>query len=225
MKVRILIIGVGQFGNALAMRLVESGAEVTIVDPRRDRVDRIAPHVAQAIVADASDPAVLDSLDPTSFDVAVDAIGEENLEASIFCAALLCQAGVQRVIARVITDLHGRILKALGVHEILHPENRLAADLAQRLVSPGIAHRLALEDGVEVVEWELQEAWIGRSLRELDLRQRFAVNVIGIRRPKGAAGGGFDPAPDPSAALVRGDMLLCIGTTKAVQDMVKELRS
>ena len=223
MTAKVLVIGAGQFGTALVMRLVELGVEVTVIDANRERVDRVAPKVVRAIVADASDPRVLESLDPASFDVAVGAIGEENLEASIFSAALLCQLGVTRIIARTVSQLHGKILTSLGVHEVYHPEDRLAEYLAMRLANPSIVNRLQMEGDVELLECELPETWVGRSLKNLDLRARFHINVVGVRRPTGSALSGFDPTPDPDAPLNRGDVLMVVGAQKSVEGLMKEI--
>ncbi|NRA94886.1 MAG: TrkA family potassium uptake protein [Planctomycetes bacterium] len=219
---KVLIIGAGQFGRALALGLVEGGADVSVLDPREDRIAAVSSAVSQAIIGSGTDERVLRGLDIETFDQVVNAIGEESLESSIVCTQLLREFGAREVIARVVSDLHKRIVESLGVTRTVHPEEDAAKGLARRIVRPELRSELELAEGARFLELDLPEKWIGKTLQDIDLRKRHGVSVVAVRR--GAEGGRrLVSSPSPEDAFLRGDELMIVGPKDSVDRVLKEL--
>jgi trk system potassium uptake protein TrkA len=141
---QVLIIGIGQFGRALATALTQKGVEVMAVDHRPEIVEDIAPLVADAATLDATDEEALARLQPAKRDVSVCAIGEDSKEAAIICTALLRQLGAPRVIARAASDVNQRILMLVGAHEVYSPEEEFGRRLANRIAIHNIVTDMPL---------------------------------------------------------------------------------
>lgn len=222
MTKKVLVIGAGQFGSALALQLVEQKADVTVLDPREDRITLLAPRVAKVIIGNATDEQLLRGLELSRFDEVVNAIGEESLEASIVTTQLLGEFGAGHVIARVVSPLHERIVTALGAVSTIHPERHSALHVARRIVRPELREVLELVEGVALIEIDVPERWLGKTLLALGLRARFGVTVVAVQT------GDDDnrklvPSPPPDAPLERGDQLMVIGPSEKIDEMVKEL--
>ena len=224
MRRRVLVIGAGQFGSCLAEDLAGRDVDVSVMDPREDRVAELRGSVDQAVIGSGADDRVLESLDIPSFNLVVNAIGEEALEASILCSALLVERGAQRVLARVVSPLHERIVRSLGVDETVHPESDTADLLAKRIAAPGLRSHFDLEEGIRLMEVEVPETWIGRNLKDLALRSRYAVNVVALRRP--GTGGRLEiiPTPSPDDPLQRGEIVILLGSSDRAEAFLKEMQ-
>lgn len=209
-----MVIGLGRFGRALALSLVRQGQAVLAVDADRDRVQAVASEVDAVICADATDEAVLADLHPERATCAIVAIGTRGVEASILVTTLLSQAGVPRIVARAVSELHARVLRAVGAHQIINPEAEIGERLARRLAQPNVLEQLELGDDVDLAELTVPEAFVGRSLIELDLRRRHAVSVLAIRRK-----GRVRATLDGTESLESGDVLVLIGTRTAISAM------
>jgi trk system potassium uptake protein TrkA len=216
---RALVVGLGQFGMALARSLVNHGVDVVAVDRRSDRVNLAAEFVTEALRLDAQDEEQLAKLDPAQRDLCVVAIGDEALEASILATALLRQMGAPRVVARATNELHQRILGLVGAHEVVNPEASFGEQLAARVAHRGLIGELQLGDDLVVTELEAPPAFAGRSLMELELPKRFGVTVVVIRRNQP----GSEPVSYPTAyeILEPGDVLVCVSAPGAVHELVR----
>lgn len=215
---QVLIVGLGQFGTALAKTLSRRGLEVLAVDVESRRVQEIAPHVSEAMVVDAMEEEGLASLAPAERDVCVCAIGDGNREASILATALLRQLGAPRVVARATDDLHARILARVGAHEVVRPELDFAKTLSVRLASDTVLNRVELGGDLALTEVRAPEVLIGQSLRELELRQRYGVIVIAVRTRGSLDVSGL---PDPDRPLEPGDVLVIVGSDEASDRLVR----
>jgi trk system potassium uptake protein TrkA len=212
-----LVIGAGQFGKSVAENLTRLRQSVLVVDIQQKIVESIADEVDAAVTADATDEAALVELEAASVTTAIVTIGTEAVEASILATALLKQLGVPRIIARATNPLHARVLHSVGADEVIAPEEEIGRRLATRLAHPTIKDQLDL-GSASLAEVRVPEKFAGRSLRELNIRQRYNVTVIGIQR-----GGQIMPSPRADEKLSGSDVLLIIGTPDAVQavaDMV-----
>lgn len=219
---KVLVIGVGQFGRSLAVGLVGGGADVSVLDPREDRISDLKSRVSQVVIGSGTDERVLRSLEVESFDQVVNAIGEESLEASIVCTQLLRELGAKEVIVRVVSDLHKRIVESLGATQTMHPEAHAAETLARRIVRPELRSELALAEGARLLEFELPEKWIGKSLQDIGLRKRYGVTVVAVRT--GSEGGRrLVASPSPEDPLLRGDELMVVGQKDSMDRVMKEL--
>lgn len=216
------VIGLGRFGLRVAAGLYEYGADVIAVDTDADKVDDAKSLATTAIQLDATDEAALRTVNVQELDAVVVAIGKD-MEASILVTALLKQLGARQIIARGTTPIHARILELVGADRVVYPEDEGAARLARSLHSPHILDHVDLSGDLDLAQIIAPEACVGKSLRELDLRARFQVNVVTVR-PAGEEG--LDdqgrPAysvPDADYVIRTGDTLVVIGTPEAINEL------
>jgi trk system potassium uptake protein TrkA len=215
---QVLVVGLGQFGMALARHLSARGVEVLAVDLREEAVAAAAAFAEEAVALDATDEEALARLAPAARDVCVCAIGQEAREASIVTTALLRQMGAKKLLARATDPLHERILKLVGAHEVINPEARIGERLAGRLARDGLLDLMPLGDELVISEIASPPAFAGRTLAQLKLPSRHGVTVIAIRRVAEGAGRYLLPAPD--VTLVGGDVLVTISTPGAVDRLL-----
>ena len=175
------IIGLGNFGYYLATHLYEKGHDVLAIDKDPNLVQKIKDHVTQAVVADATDFKTMNSLSIHEMDAAVVCIGSD-LDASIHTTLILKDVGARQVYAKAITEPHGRILRKVGAQEILFPEKDLAISLAERLHNPSLLDYLPFFEGYSIIELKPKESFIGKELKELDLINKYGVQVIAIKK-------------------------------------------
>jgi len=212
-----IVIGLGQFGTAVARTLTERGVEVLAIDSAPERVQAIAEHVAEAMCCDATDLDALLQSAPARRDVSICAIGDENKEASIICTALLRQAGARRVIARANDDVHARILTLVGAHQVINPERAFGERFASQIVHEGIKGEMLLGEGVLLNEVETPAAFAGKTLGELRLPNRFGVTVVAVRRHAT----GEVVLPNVDTRLEPGDVIVLVARQGAVARMME----
>ncbi len=204
------VIGLGQFGQAIATSLAAQGQAVLAVDRDMVPIEEIQDDVDAAVQADATDENALYGLRLEQMSVVIVAMGAHSVEASILTTALLKEMGVPRIIARAANDLHARILRSVGASEVIDPEQEMGTRLARRLSQPSIVDQIDLGNA-EIAEVEAPEAFVGQSLAELDLRNQYRVSVLAIRR-----GDSVDANPRADHRLESGDVLVVIGLREAV---------
>ncbi len=219
MAQQFAVIGLGTFGTAIARELARNGGEVVAIDRDMEPVERIKDEVAYAIQLDATDPKVLEAHDIHKVDVAIVAIGHD-FEATVLIAVELMQLGLKRLMTRAEGEIQKRILQRLGVPEILCPEEEVAKHVAQRLLNPGIIDLFRLSDDYSIVEVQVPERFVGKTLAELKIRERFRCNVIAIKRPQEQQEKlyAFD-FPDPEARIEAGEIWLVLGLPKEIERM------
>lgn len=221
MAQQILIIGLGQFGMALARTLSEKGVEVMAVDKNLDLVEEAAGFVADAMQIDVTNEADIARLEPAKRDVAVCAMGESSKEDSIICTALLSQMGSPFVVARTCDALHSRILKAVGAQLIVNPEHEFGRRFATRLMNRKVVVDTELGDDCILTEIRVLPGMVGKNLIELELPRRFQVTVAGIRTQSNNYKIG---RPDPKAPLLDGDRLIIVSDEKAINKLANSFR-
>ncbi len=203
---RFAVIGLGRFGATLATRLYELGHEVLGVDVDEELVLAYRDRMSEVAVVDAREKGQLRALGLKDFDTVVISVGE-HLEASTL-AALYCKDLGVKVIARALSEDHGKILEALGVDEVIYPERDMALRLAERLCSKNLLDFVALGPEVSIVEVAAPASFIGKSLAELDIRRRFGVHVIALRDVLTET---VTPIPPPDAKIRDSDVLVVLG--------------
>lgn len=208
---KFLVIGLGRFGSNVAISLARSERAVLAVDRSPKLVQELASFVDSAVCLDSTDESALRELGIEDVACAVVAIGSESIESSILTTSVLRQMGVPRLIARAVTELHGRVLYAVGAHEVVNPEQAMGHRLARQLSSPGLLEHLELGDGAELAEVEVPEAWVGKTLVELDVRRNYALSVVAIRR-----GGRVLATLSGDERLESHDILITIGPPRTV---------
>ena len=206
------VIGLGQFGRAVALSLVREGAAVLAIDQMQERAQMVETEVDAVACADATDERALDELGLERMSCVVVAMGVRARETSILTTALLSQRGVPRIISRAANELHARVLLAVGAHEVINPELQMGQRLARNLAHPTILEQIALDENTNLVEVAAPEQFIGKTLVEIDLRRRYGVSVIAVRR-----GGQVMPQTAAEERLIRGDRLLIVGPPASVR--------
>ena len=172
------VLGLGKFGFSIAKTLSNAGYEVIAVDRNEDIVQEIADIVTYALKADVTEPGVLKNIGIRNVDAVVVAISE-NMESSVMATILAKEAGAPYVLSKASTELHGQILKKIGADEIIYPEQAMGARTAKKLISGSFLDLYELSKSFSMVEVIIPAAWVGKSLKELNLRKK-GVNVIGM---------------------------------------------
>ncbi len=176
-----IVIGLGRFGGEMAVRLYDCGEEVLAVDTNESLIDKIADRVTRAAAADARDIDVLRKLGAGNFDSAVVAVGSD-LAASALITMNLKTLGVPYIMCKAHDDTYREILEKLGADRVIIPEREMADKLSLGLTSTGVMEYIELSDEFGIVEMAPPEAWYGKTIRQLDLRNRYGLNVIAMRR-------------------------------------------
>ncbi|MCB2225771.1 MAG: TrkA family potassium uptake protein [Desulfarculaceae bacterium] len=176
----LAVIGLGQFGSALARELKTLKHHVTAIDSDPKAVGRVQDVVDQAVVADATDRNLLEELGLALVDAAVISLGD-NLGASILITLHFKEMGIGRIVAKAISPEHEKILKRIGAGEVVFPERDAAERLSRSLTDPNLLDYLPIDDEFSVAELAPPDALVGKSLAELDLRKNYGVNVIAVR--------------------------------------------
>ena len=214
-KKQFLGIGLGRFGTSVAVNLAKLGHEVLAVDSSEDTVDAVSPYVTQAIVANATDEAVLRSIGPRNFDVAVVSIGQ-NIQDSILIAVLCKEMGVPYLVGKATDELHAKVLRKVGVDRVVFPERDMGQRVAKSLVSPNFLDMLELSGEYQMVEMTTPTVWKDRTLVEANVRRNYGVSVIGIRRNEQ-----FIASPGAEEKLLDGDVLLLLGRQEDLEKLPK----
>jgi trk system potassium uptake protein TrkA len=175
------VIGLGRFGSAMAMTLTELGHDVIGVDGDESRVQQLADVITHALQIDATDEKALRAAGIQDVDVAVVSIGE-NIESSLLVVMQLRDLGIGTIVAKAVTPLHGRILEKLGVSRVIFPEREMAIRIAHSLVLPNVIDYIELSRDFSIVEVPAPAAFVGRTLKQLELRPRLGLTLIAIKR-------------------------------------------
>lgn len=226
---KFLILGLGTFGTATALGLMEEGAEVFAVDHHPELVEAIKDRVTEAAILEATSEEALGSIGIRDFDCAV--VCMANLEASVLATLILKKLGIPRLIARASDDAHAQILERIGASQVLQPEKEEAERLVKRLTASHVLSYVTLADDHVLANIKATDAIIGRTIKELDFRARFKVNIIAIKVlvPEISADGtsGFkyevNDVPEPDAVISEGDVLVFVGKTRNIEALKADL--
>ena len=175
-----IVIGLGRFGSSIARQLCQLGAEVLAVDTHEENVQRIANDVTHAVVADARDKDVLRALGVREVDCAIVSIGN-NLASSVLAVMNLMELGVPYVVAKAHDESHRRVLEKLGVNRVVIPEQEHAQRLGRSLFSHNVLDYIELSQDYGILEVPAPKNWVGKSLKELNVRAKMGVNIIAVR--------------------------------------------
>jgi trk system potassium uptake protein TrkA len=179
---RFGVIGLGQFGRALALGLVENGGEVIAVDADMARVEMVKDTVDYAVQCDATDVEALEAHALHELDAVIVAIGSD-FESTLLVAVEVQRLGCKRVIARAYTDRQRHILQRVGIDEVLSPEEEMGHHIAHLLMRPDLVDYLDLSEEYAIMEVQVPDDFVGKTMRDLDLPTNYGVSVITIRRP------------------------------------------
>lgn len=219
----IAVLGLGRFGQRIATQLSRGGQAVIACDRDRDAVERIAPYVAQAIIVDVTDEAALKARGVHKVKAAVVAIGED-FEAAVLATVIMKHLDVPRVIARARGGTTAQVLRRVGASEVVLAEDEAADRWAARLLGPSVLNQIEFHEGHSIVEFALPPSWVGRSLADLNVRQKHHLHVVAIKRidPEAPSGVRIAVLP-PAEPLAATDVLIVMGQDehlKALAEMV-----
>lgn len=217
MKKQFAVIGLGRFGGTICHSLSEQGMEVLAIDKDEDRVNEFAQIATQAVIADTTDENALKSLGITEFDHVIVAIGD-NLQASILTTLILEELGVKNITVKAQNDYHGKVLRKIGADQVVHPERDMGLRIAHHIASSNIMDYLEISDKHSIVEVKASKKMDGRTLIDLDVRAKYGVNIVAIKRE-----GEMDVSPSPHEAIRKGDMLIVIGSNENINRLEKQL--
>ena len=210
-----IVIGLGRFGAEMAVKLYDCGEEVLAVDTNDTLIDKIADRVTRAVAADARDIDVLRRLGAEIFDVAVVAVGSD-LAASALITMNLKTLGVPFIMCKAHDDTYREILEKLGADRVIIPEREMADKLSLGLTSTGVMEYIELSDEFGIVEMAPPAAWYGKSIRQLELRNSYGLNVIALRR-----GDSLGIPPDINEAITDQHTLVMLGSYDVINKIKK----
>ncbi len=174
------IIGLSSFGTYLAKYLSNEGHQVMAIDKDEEKIERIKQFVDRAVIADASDKDTLSGLGLAEMDVVVVSLGDQ-VDASILVTLYLRELRVKNIVAKAITEDHGKILDIIGATQVVFPERDEAYRLAQTLESDYLIDSFTIGEGISIIEFAPPKAFLAKSLGELDLRNKYGVLVLVVK--------------------------------------------
>ena len=211
---RVAVIGLGKFGVSVAKTISEKGAEVLAIDKDIKKIEDMKEKVAFAVAIDSREIDALRAQGIENVDIAVVCI-REDFEANLLTAVNLKELGVKRVIVRANTRTQKEILEKVGVDEVVLPDEEMGRRIAQKLLFPSLLDLIPLSDGHSIARIGSPESFIGKKLFELDLRKKYGVNVIAIK--KGNGNTKIDNIPSPDYRIEKGDILVVIAPNSSLE--------
>lgn len=201
-----VVFGLGKFGRSVAYTLVENGKEVLAIDLNEEVIQEVSDNVTHAVQADVTDGDALKALGVGNFDVAVIAISN-NLQASIMSTILAKELGVPYILAKAQNDIHKRVLEKVGADKVIFPEREIGVRIANNLISENFVDYIELSDDYSIVEIAVLDEWVGNTLKEINMRVTYGINVMAIRK-----GDSISITPGPDLVLQSSDVLVVIGS-------------
>ena len=210
-----IVIGLGRFGQTLARQLCMLGADVLAMDVRNDLVQQVADDVTHAVVGDAQDKEVLRALGVKDFDCAIIAIGSD-LAASVLTTMNLKELEVPYIICKAHDETHRRVLEKLGVDRVIIPEQENAQRLARSLNSHNVLDYIELSEDYGILEVPAPKSWVGKTLKELNVRAKLGVNIIAVESGKTT-----NVSPSADYQILSGDILVVLGDNYSLEAVQK----
>ena len=211
------VVGLGRFGSSLAKELIKQGCEVLGIDKDEEVVNEMSDVLTHAVVANATDEDTLRSLGIRNFDCAIVAIGDD-IQASILTAILLKELGVGFVVAKALSELHGKVLERIGIDRVIFPERDMGIRVAHQLVSPNLLDYIELSKEYTIAELAVPKRLDGVTLKNLDPRAKYGCSVVAIHKKDGVI-----IAPAANDILNEKDVMVVIGTNKQIESFEADL--
>ena len=215
---QFIVIGIGRFGQAVAERLYELGHEVLAIDTDEDTIQRVSERVTHAVTADATDENVLKSLGVRNFDVGVVAIGTD-IQSSIIVTLMLKEMGVGYIVSKAQNDTHAKLLMKIGADRVVFPERDMGERVAHNLIGTNILEYIELSEEHSIIEYAVLQSWIGKDLRDLNLRVKYGVTVVAMRNRNEE---GINVSPKADTKIKEGDILIVIGSNDDLKKLERK---
>ncbi|PKM50154.1 MAG: potassium transporter Trk [Firmicutes bacterium HGW-Firmicutes-7] len=209
-----VVFGLGKFGRSVAQTLSKNGCDVLAIDINEEIIQDISERVTHAVQADVTDSEALHALGIRNFDVAIIAISN-NMQSSIMATILAKELGVPFVIAKAQNDIHKRVLEKVGADKVVFPEREIGIRIANNLISDNFVDYVELSEEYSIVEITVKDGWIGKTLKELNLRAKHSINVMAIRKSDDT----LSITPGPNEVLSERDVLVVIGSNIELQKL------
>jgi trk system potassium uptake protein TrkA len=216
MKKQYAVIGLGRFGSSIAQELIKLGYEVLGIDKSEQAVDELNDILTRAVIADSTDEEALKSLGIRNFDCVIVAIGDD-IQSSILTSLLLKELDVKTVVAKALSDSHGKVLKKLGVDRVVYPERDMGIRVAHQLASPNLLDYIEISKDYTIAELTVPKRLGGLSLKDLDLRVKYGCSVIAINKTDSVT-----IAPMGTDVLKENDVIVIIGTNQQIEEFERE---
>ncbi|MFH1478820.1 MAG: TrkA family potassium uptake protein [Candidatus Omnitrophota bacterium] len=217
------VIGLGRFGLSVAKTLSGKGHQVLAIDKDEELVQSISDITTEAVQVDSTDEKALKAVGIMNVDVAVVAIGA-NLEASVLTTLLLKELGVGHIVARAVTDEHGKVLERVGANKVVFLERDMGIRIASSLVSPSVLEHIELSPKCGIMETVVPRDFIGKTIRDLDVRAKYELNIIATREKEDDSDEKceLDVAPKADYMIKEGDVFVIIGSNENLDKFRKE---
>lgn len=206
----ILLIGLGHFGKHIAMKLYHLHHQIMAIDNLEERINAALPYVTRAQIGDSTDERFLQSLGVQNYDVCIVTIGDD-FQNSLETVYLLKELGAKKIIARASREVQEKFLLRNGADEVIYPEKQLASWIAVRCTSDHILDYIALDEDYSIFELNIPPSWNGKTIMQLNIRQKYGINVLGIRR-----NGKLDMNISPDTVLQTEHSIYVLGQQKSV---------
>lgn len=224
---KYIIVGLGRFGSSLAEKLVSQGNEVIGVDADAHKLDDIKDRITHVVCLDVTDASAVETLPLENTDVVIVCIGEDQ-GANIMATAMFKNLKVKRLIGRSLNPLHENVLQAIGVNEIVRPEEETAERWAKKLTLRGMVDSFALNDNYSIVELVIPELLVGKSIQEVDFRKRYNLLVLTVVKnieKKSIIGktkivADVQGIPNPGTILEKNNILVVYGENKDIRQFI-----
>lgn len=214
---QFLVIGLGRFGSSIATTLIQLGYEVMGIDIDEGTIQENLELLTYSVQADATDENALKSLGAQNFDVAVVSIGQD-IQASILVTVILKEMGLKYVVAKAQNELHAKVLYKIGADRVVFPERDMGVRVAHNLASSKILDFLELSPHFSIVELAAIADWWGNSLKDLDMRERYGLNVMAIKRKEDVV-----ISPKADEKILEGDILVVVAENKNIENLEKHI--
>lgn len=203
---QFVVIGLGRFGSSVAKTLYEAGHDVLAIDKDEDLVQEISDSVTHAVQMDATDENSLRTLGLRNFDVAVITIGS-SIQASVMVTLIVKELGVKYIIAKGNSEIHAKVLYKIGADRVVLPEKDMGVRVAHNLVSSNILDYIELSPDYSIIEIEAPNTWVGKTLRDLNVRANFGINIMAVRKADNVV----NISPNADDVIEEADILIAIG--------------
>ena len=221
-----VVIGLGTFGTKIIHTLIEHGAEVVAIDLDKERIEAVKDTATMALSLNSTDEAAMGAAQIKDVDAAVVALGEAQ-EQAILTTVILKKMGIHPIIARAANSLYAHVLRQVGADRVIIVEEQAGEEVAKKLLAPEIHEKIVLSSGHSLVEIEAREEFIGKSLKGLDIRNRFGVNVIAIKKRvtridedgKVVHSTEMNDLPRADEKIEKGDILMVVGSEDDIEKL------
>ncbi len=223
------VIGLGRFGYSVATTLSEKGHQVLGIDIDEDKVQDLSEIVTQAICTDATDEKALKAIGIENVDVAIIGMGD-NMQASTLCTLILKEIGIKEIVAKAVTEDHKKVLQKVGATKIVSPEKDMGIRVANSLASPSVVEHIELTEDSSIAELIPPQEYLNKSLREIDIRKRYGLNIIAIKKKlKIVTKEGevkeeqkLNVSPEPDDIIRENELLIVVGSNEHIEKFKKK---